>query len=141
MAIVTTKLTVAELCRLNTELNSEKGLLLERLPMVLKYHLSKVATIAADEQASVNRLRDEAIKSAGKITPDGNYTIEQFVETKNTKGKANKIENPAYTNFVGEMNALFSQEREISHEEFYLSDLKNVESGEVFPVFFKLLKD
>jgi hypothetical protein len=39
--------------------------------------------------------------------------------------------------------ALFSQEKEIEHEEFFITDLKNVESGGNFPVFssFWKLKD
>jgi hypothetical protein len=37
------------------------------------------------------------------------------------------------------MNSLFSQERDVEHEEFFIDDLKNVESGLNFPVFFKLL--
>jgi hypothetical protein len=39
--------------------------------------------------------------------------------------------------------ALFSQEKEIEHEEFFITDLKNVESGGNFPVFssFKLKGD
>jgi LysM repeat protein len=61
MSIKKTKLTVAELCQLN-ELNSEKGLLSQVLPMVFKYHLSKIAKIAADEDVSVNTLRDDAIE-------------------------------------------------------------------------------
>jgi hypothetical protein len=48
MSIKKTKLTVAELCQLNAELNSEKGLLSQVLPMVFKYHLSKIAKIAAE---------------------------------------------------------------------------------------------
>jgi hypothetical protein len=54
MSIKKTKLT-AELCQLNAELNSEKGLLSQVLPMVFKYHLSKIAKIAADEDVSVTR--------------------------------------------------------------------------------------
>jgi hypothetical protein len=56
-----TKLTVAELCQLNAE--SEKGLLSQVPPMVFKYHLSKIAKIAADEDVSVNTLRDDAIRA------------------------------------------------------------------------------
>jgi hypothetical protein len=62
MSIKKTKLTVAELCQLNAELNSEKGLLSQVLPMVFKYHLSKIAKIAADEDVSVNTLRDDAME-------------------------------------------------------------------------------
>jgi hypothetical protein len=36
--------------------------------------------------------------------------------------------NPTFVKFAGEMEALFSQEKEIEHEEFF-TDLKNVESG------------
>jgi hypothetical protein len=35
---------------------------------------------------------------------------------------------------------VISQEKEIEHEEFFITDLKNVESGGNFPVFFKLLE-
>jgi hypothetical protein len=62
MSIKKTKLTVAE--SLNAELNSEKGLLSQVLPMVFKYHLSKIAKIAADEDVSVNTLRDDAIRAS-----------------------------------------------------------------------------
>jgi hypothetical protein len=50
--------------------------------------------------------------------------------------------NPTFVKFAGEMEALFSQEKEIEHEEFFITDLKNVESGGNFPVFsFWKLKD
>lgn len=140
MAIKTKKLTVAEICKLNVELNAEKGLLSERLPMVFKYHLSKVAETAATEQAAVNKLRDEAITAAGTKNEQGGFKIEQFITIENKKKGNSKVENPAYTNFVGEMEALFSQEKEITYEEFYIDDLKNVESAGTYPVFFKLLE-
>jgi hypothetical protein len=43
-----TKLTVAELCQLNADLNSERGYC-PKYYLVFKYHLSKIAKIAADE--------------------------------------------------------------------------------------------
>jgi hypothetical protein len=42
--------------------------------------------------------------------------------------------NPTFVKFAGEMEALFSQ-REIEHEEFFITDLKNVESGGNFQCF------
>jgi hypothetical protein len=36
--------------------------------MVFKYHLSKIAKIAADEDVSVNTLRDDAIRASGDVT-------------------------------------------------------------------------
>jgi pyruvate-formate lyase len=139
MSAKVTKLTVGELCQLNTELNTEKGLLSERLPMVFKYHLSKVAKIAAEEQASVDKLRDDTIRSLGTPTAEGGFSILQFIET-DKKGKKNMVPNPAYLNFVGEMENLLKEEKDVDHEEFFIADLKNVESGENFPVFFKLLE-
>jgi hypothetical protein len=139
MSIKTTKLTVAELCQLNTELSSEKGLLSERLPMVFKYHLSKIAKKAFDEQEEVNKLRDEAIRTLGTATPDGGFSISQFVEVEDKKKKLKQLPNPSFTSFSEDMNSLFSQERDVEHEEFFIDDLKNVESGLNFPVFFKLL--
>ena len=139
MSTKVTKLTVGELCQLNVELNSEKGLLSERLPMVFKYHLSKVAKIAAEEQGSVDKLRDESIRSLGVPTPEGGFSIPQFIEVK--KGsKTNSVQNPVYLNFVGEMEKLLKEEKDIEYEEFFINDLKQVESEQNFPVFFKLLE-
>jgi hypothetical protein len=141
MSLKKTNLSVAELCRLNVELNSEKGLLSERLPMVFKYHLSKLAVLAAEEQAAVDKLKDESIRTLGEATADGNITIAQFISAPSKKkGGSNNVVNPAYTQFVEEMEALFKTTREIEHEEFFISDLKNVESGENYPSFFKLFE-
>lgn len=137
MAIKKIKLTVGELMQLNAELNSEKGLLSETLPMVFKYHLSKLAKIASDEQVEISKLRDESIKTLG-VEEDGNYSIPQYLEEK--KGSKKKpLVNPSYTKFSEDMVALLDQEKEVEYEEFVLSDLKNVESGMSFPVFFKLI--
>ena len=138
MGLKTTTLSVGELCMLNTELNLEKGLLSERLPMVFKYHLSKVAKIAADEQNAVDKLRDESIRSLGVVTAEGGFTIEQFIEVKKA-GKTNKVQNPVYLNFVHEMEKLLKEERIVSHDEFFIDDLKEVNSAGGFPIFFKLL--
>jgi hypothetical protein len=40
-----------------------------------------------------------------------------------------KMANPLLLNYAGEMEALYSQEKDIEHEEFFIEDLKNVESG------------
>jgi deoxyribodipyrimidine photolyase-like uncharacterized protein len=139
MSLKKTNLSIAELCKLNSELNSEKGLLSERLPMVFKYHLSKLAAIAASEQAAVDKLKDETIRTLGEATDDGNITIAQFISAPSKKrGGSNNVTNPSYTKFIEEMQALFDTIREIEYEEFFISDLKNVESGENYPVFFKL---
>jgi hypothetical protein len=86
MSIKKTKLTVAELCQLNAELNSEKGLLSQVLPMVFKYHLSKIAKIAADEDVSVNTLRDDAIR-ASDVTADGGFSIPQLIDVMDKRRK------------------------------------------------------
>jgi hypothetical protein len=82
MSIKKTKLTVAELCQLNAELNSEKGLLSQVLPMVFKYHLSKIAKIA-DEDVSVNTLRDD--RASGDVTADGGFSIPQLIDVMDKK--------------------------------------------------------
>jgi hypothetical protein len=88
MSIKKTKLTVAELCQLNAELNSEKGLLSQVLPMVFKYHLSKIAKIAADEDVSVNTLRDDAIRASGDVTADGGFSP-QLIDVMDKKEESN----------------------------------------------------
>jgi hypothetical protein len=74
MSIKKTKLTVAELCQLNAELNSEKVYCPKYYLWYLN-HLSKIAKIAADEDVSVNTLRDDAIRASGDVTADGGFSI------------------------------------------------------------------
>jgi hypothetical protein len=45
--------------------------------------------------------------------------------------------NPTFVKFAGEMEALFSQEKEIEHEEFFITDLKNVVNLEVTSSVFQ----
>jgi hypothetical protein len=47
--------------------------------MVFKYHLSKIAKIAADEDVSVNTLRDDAIRASGDVTAGG-FSIPQLID-------------------------------------------------------------
>ena len=138
MGLKTTTLSVGELCRLNTELNTERGLLSERLPMVFKYHLSKVAKIASEEQEAVNKLRDESIRTLGTESSDGSFSIDQFIEIEKA-GQTNNVPNPVYLNFVHEMEKLLKEERIVNHDEFFVTDLKDVTAEGGFPIFFKLL--
>jgi hypothetical protein len=69
MSIKKTKLTVAELCQLNAELNSERVYCPK---YYLWIYLSKIAKIA-DEDVSVNTLRDDAIRASGDVTADGGF--------------------------------------------------------------------
>jgi hypothetical protein len=42
--------------------------------MVFKYHCLKLQKIAADENTSVDSFRDDVIRSAGNVTPEGGFT-------------------------------------------------------------------
>jgi hypothetical protein len=140
MARKTIKLSVGELCQLNQELSSEKGLLLERLPIVLKYHLTKVAKLAAVEQDAVNSQREELIKNLGEAADDGSFSIPQFISTPGTKkGAANKVVNPGYTKFVEDMEALLGTISDVEYEEISLDDMKNLESSGNYPILFKMI--
>lgn len=140
MPTKTIKLTIQEMCLLNQELNSEKGLLSEKLPMVLKYHLTKIATVAAEEQSSLDKLRDETIKSLGTEKEDGSFMIPQFIDQKaNPPLKAQKVINPVYLDFVKEMETLVNTEREVVYEEMTIEDFKDVSSEGNYITLFKLL--
>jgi hypothetical protein len=52
--------------------------------MVFKYHLSKIAKIAADEDVSVNT-RDDAIRASGDVTADGGFSIPQLIDVMDKK--------------------------------------------------------
>jgi hypothetical protein len=82
---------------------------------------------------SVNTLRDDAIRARVTLLLIG-FSI-PLIDGMDEK-KVTKMPNPTFVKF-GERKALLFQEKEIEHEEFFITDLKNVESGGNFPVFFQ----
>jgi hypothetical protein len=48
----------------------------------------------------------------------------QFIDVEDKKKKVVKMANPAFTKFYGEMEALYSQEKDIEHEEFFIRTLR-----------------
>jgi hypothetical protein len=47
----------------------------------------KLQKIAADENTSVDSLRDDVIRSAGNVTTEGGFTTPQFIDVEDKKKK------------------------------------------------------
>ena len=129
------KLTLEEVYILNYELvggNNIKGILSEKLNLVLKYRLSKLSEELKKEVSLLDTLRNELIKKYGDLDDSGNYILPPTIE--------NKI-NPKFIEFNKEFSELLSQEKELDYYEIELNDLKHIETEDNYIVLFKLIKE
>lgn len=137
----TTTITVAELTQLHAELTgSEKqtGLLQERLPMVLKYHLTKLAKIAFEEHETTEKLRGELITKLGtKNEETGEVSIPKVIPGENET----VVTNPSFIEYIQEFTAILNVVKEIEHHKFLLSEFETIETSAVYPVFMSLISE
>lgn len=140
MATKKTKLTIAELYALDTELSgNEQGLTRQRLSLVVKYHLTSIAKIASEERANFDKLRNELIIALGQKNEDDTYNIPAQVLENPKKKDSKLIANPNLEEFSKQLQALLTTEKEIEHYEFDLNDFSAVQTEGNYPVFYKIL--
>jgi hypothetical protein len=137
----TTTLTVAELTQLHTELigaEKQTGLLQERLPMVLKYHLTKLAKIAFEEHETTEKLRSEIITKLGtKNEETGEVSIPKVISGENDT----LVANPSFIEYIQEFTGILNVVKEIEHHKFLLSEFETIETNAVYPVFMSLISE
>ena len=137
----TTTLTLAELTQLHTELTGaekQTGLLQERLPMVLKYHLTKLAKIAFEEHETTEKLRSEIITKLGtKNEETGEVSIPKVISGENDT----LVANPSFIEYIQEFTGILNVVKEIEHHNFLLSEFETIETSAVYPVFMSLISE
>lgn len=138
----TTSLTVGELTQLHTELSGtekQTGLLQQKLPMVLKYHLTKLAKIAAEEFETTEKLRNELVSKLGtKNEETGEVLIPRVITKENSK---ELIANPVFVEYIKEFTEILNVKKEVEHYKFLLQEFASLETDAVFPVFFSLISE
>lgn len=146
-----TKLKLYEFYNLDLELNgiidqknnqvTRKGLLLEKLNLVLKYWLMDIAKKAFQEKYACESIKEDLIRKYGEVDELGNVSLSQYTNVvKNEQGEVLSTEiNPKYEEFQIEWNQLLNEEKEIEHKELKLSDFENVESEDLYPTLFDLV--
>lgn len=120
-----------------------KGLLSENVKMVVKYWLTDCLKKVTAEKEAVDKLREEIIKRIGVTAEDGTVSIPRFIFKKDEEGKDTQEPeslHPDYLQFEKEYNELLQEDRTLEHFAFSLDHFSNVESGENYPTFFKLIK-
>jgi hypothetical protein len=138
------KLTLGEIIDLESEISGLtnqqtgevvlKGLLGEKINLVIKYHLSKLAASFAADKKILEELQNELIKKYGEEKDDGSIIVLQYLDKEKT------IINPKFTQFVQEYETLLSEEKEIEHSIITLEDIKDVNSEGRYVVFLKLIE-
>lgn len=123
-----------------------KGLMNQKLSLVTKFKLSEIKEVVSVHKKNVDSLREELIKKLGDETKDGGFSLSPMIVKLDKKGKEVKDEkgnptmeiNPKFLEFNSEMEKLLKEEREISIPDLSIEDF-NIETDEVYTVFFKLL--
>jgi hypothetical protein len=138
------KLTLGEIIDLESEISGLtnqqtgevvlKGLLGEKINLVIKYYLSKLAASFAADKKILEELQNELIKKYGEEKDDGSIIVLQYLDKEKT------IINPKFTQFVQEYETLLSEEKEIEHSIITLEDIKDVNSEGRYVVFLKLIE-
>jgi molybdopterin converting factor small subunit len=138
-----TKLTLGEIITLESEISGLtnqqtgevvlKGLLGEKINLVIKYHLSKLTNSFAADKKILEELRDELIKKYGEETDNGGIIVTQHLD------EAKTIINPKFVQFAQEYETLLSEQKEIEHSVITLEDIKDINSEGRYSVFFKLI--
>ena len=138
-----TKLTLGEIITLESEISGLtnqqtgevvlKGLLGEKINLVIKYHLSKLVDSFAADKKILEGLRDELIKKYGEETDNGGIIVAQHLD------EAKTIINPKFVQFAQEYETLLSEQKEIEHSVITLEDIKDINSEGCYSVFFKLI--
>lgn len=133
-----TTLTVAEIRELHNELTGSetfKGLLKEKLSLVMKFHLTNVAKQAAEVYNNSEPLRVELITSHGEDDGSGGKSIPNTVNS----STGERVINPKLIEFHKEWSEVISVTKEIEHHEFSVNDLASIETDANYPVFFSLV--
>jgi len=138
-----TKLTLGEVITLESEISGLtnqqtgevvlKGLLGEKINLVIKYYLSKLVDSFAADKKILEGLRDELIKKYGEETDNGSIIVVQHLD------EAKTIINPKFVQFAQEYETLLSEQKEIEHSVITLEDIKDINSEGRYSVFFKLI--
>jgi hypothetical protein len=139
-----TKLTLGEVIALESEISGLtnqqtgevvlKGLLGEKINLVIKYHLSKLVNSFAADKKILEGLRDELIKKYGEETDNGGIIVVQHLD------EAKTIINPKFVQFAQEYETLLSEQKEIEHSVITLEDIKDINSEGRYVVFLKLIE-
>ncbi len=119
----TKKLTLAEVLRLNEELD---GLVKEKLPVFVKFWVHKLRkSIQSDVEATQVAQKDLFDKYG--------YEENGMLKIK-TEGEGYKI-------YVSETEKMMKQEIEVSYNPFKLSSIENIDTNVALDVFFRLVTE
>jgi predicted RNA-binding protein with RPS1 domain len=146
------KLTLAEIYQLNYELlgitnqstgeKIAKGILDEKLPISVKYHLSKISDNLLKEIEYIEKLKEEHITKVGTKDEEGKIFVPMRInEVFDEEGKLVSADiNPVYVELQETFNKFMKEEFEIEYKQINIEDI-NIETDINPTVLFKLLTD
>lgn len=146
-----TKLTTKEVLALEIELNGFrdqeqnvllKGLLNQKLSLLLKFRLTelvqKVAKIRTDVNDAKKLLYKELAEENAKVS--GVFEIKHKIKETDAEGNEVEVDNPNFIKLTKELTILDNEIVELEHYPFRAEDF-DLQTEEVYPVFLsKILR-
>ena len=93
------------------------------------------------EKKKIDAVRESLVKELGSEDETGSISLSVYInEMVDEEGKVVSREiNPKFLEFQDKFNELLIETKDVAHGKFLLEDFEDVESAEVYPVFFKLI--
>lgn len=141
---MTTALNYNQLRQLQAELAGYKevglkGLLSTPISLKTKFHLTKLFNLITQEADTIGKIYLEYMKTHGEPSEDGQLKIPETIVS--PEDSSLRIANPRLLEHSQEIGELLFGTHDIEHAEFTLADFDKVETDEVYPVFYLLLKE
>jgi hypothetical protein len=145
----TITLKLVDILQLEVELNGfvdpqtkevkVKGILNEKLSLVVKFWLNDLATKVASIKETVEKLRGDLIKKHGEANEAGEIAIPVFLEEKDTEGNVSRKVNPSFEAVQKEYTTLLEDTKSLEYKPIKLEDLASIETEANYPIMMKLV--
>ena len=139
------ELSLGDLMNLEAELNGFtdpdtgerkiEGFLKEKIPLIAKYHLSKLSEDLQKERQTLEKFRDDLVKENGEQKEDGKVSIDMFLD------EARTIINPKFIEIQQKYVELLNEVKTIEYVPISLSTLENVTSEYNYTMLYKLIEN
>lgn len=151
MAEIELTLTISQILDLEAEINGIysldkktrllEGLLAQNLSFLTKHTLLDFLESLNAQKSVIDKVIDEIVIKYGTKNSDGSVVMNKYIIEDNTlvDPDAPKKINPKFLEFEQDYSELMKKEKSIKVPQIKISELSNIVTKEVYPVFSKYL--
>ena len=151
MAEIELTLTISQILDLESEINGIysldkktrllEGLLAQNLSFLTKHTLFYFLESLNAHKSVIDKVIDEIVIKYGTQNPDGSVVMNKYIIEDNTlvDPDAPKKINPKFLEFEQDYSEFMKKEKSIKVPQIKISEISNIVTKEVYPVFSKYL--